>query len=214
MLGLGCTLSSECGTGGVCSNFEEDLNMNGAVDACDPDRVPLFAADVFETPACWAAGTCSPADFPQDWGVIRTFEYDVPDGPIEDAWLLGTWGGDVFDSSAPAEIYLEGILITECVEFDPCWQPGSTVDWNGGRGFLLSSLGVDFSDPGVQADFADGSAELSVIQNDVISTHFSNLKLYVPEPGTLASLMSGGLFLAWVGRAGRRGRSRPTTRRR
>jgi hypothetical protein len=167
---------------------------------------PFFVADLFETPPCWFSGGCSAGDFPFDWGVVRSFTYTIPaDKAVEDALLNGTWGGDVFNSSAPVEVYLEGILVTECLVTDPCWSGASTVDWNSGNGFLLSDLGVDFTDPSVQALFADGSADLSLIQTDTISSHISNLSLtlFVPEPSGVIGLLVGAGWLAALAAVGR-----------
>jgi hypothetical protein len=171
---------------------------------------PFFVADVLVTPPCWSGGGCTPGDFPFDWGIVRTFDYTIPVGQgVEDVLINGTWGGDVFNSSAPVQVYLEDILVTECLVTDPCWSEASKVDWNGGAGFLLSDLGVDFMDPAVQALFWDGSADLSLIQTDTISANISNLSLtlYVPEPGGLAGLLAG---VGWLGALGMNRRRRGT----
>jgi hypothetical protein len=39
-LGAECQQASDCGTGGFCSQAQEDLNMNGIGDACDPILLP------------------------------------------------------------------------------------------------------------------------------------------------------------------------------
>lgn len=171
---------------------------------------PFTAADVFETPPCWFGSGCTPADFPYDWGTLRTFSYEIPAGrSVVDARLEGTWGGDFFNSTAPVEVRLEGILVAECLEFQPCWDESAKEDWNGGAGFLLSDLGVDFGDPAVRALFEDGAASLSVVQTDVISANFSNLSLtlYLPEPGAGVALAFGiGGLVALSGlRRGERG---------
>ncbi|MBW2233100.1 MAG: thrombospondin type 3 repeat-containing protein [Deltaproteobacteria bacterium] len=211
--GLWCGANVDCGAGGFCSMGQEDDYMvpDGVGDACDPRVVPFYEADVLATPECFFSGGCTPADFPADWGVIRTFRYGMPPGePVTDVRIQGTWGGDVFNGSAPAEIYLEGVFIAECLASNPCWDEVSTVDWNGGAGFLLSDLGLDFSDPSVRSRFEDGDAELSVIQNDETSVHMSNLKLtvYLPEPGGLLGLGAGGLLLACLNRLRDRRRMR------
>jgi hypothetical protein len=168
---------------------------------------PFSVPDVFETPPCWFSGGCTPDDFPFDWGIVESFGYTLGPGQvIEDVLINGTWGGDAFNSSAPVEVYLEGILVTECLVTDPCWSEASKVDWNGGDGFLLSELGVDFTDPAILALFSDGSADLSLVQNDEISVNISNLSLtlFVPEPSVAAGLIVGLGWLAMLG-----GRRRP-----
>jgi hypothetical protein len=168
------------------------------VDGCPTMLGPFTLPDVVKTPSCWFSESCTPDDFPFDWGIVETFEYTLTPGwGIEDILINGTWGGDVFNSSAPVEVYLEGILVTECLMTDPCWSEASKVDWNGGEGFLLSDLGVDFTDPAILALFWDGSADLSLIQTDIISANISNLSLtlYLPEPGGVAGLLVG---LGWL----------------
>jgi hypothetical protein len=39
-LGAECQLSTDCGTGGFCSLAQEDTNMDGTGDACDPILLP------------------------------------------------------------------------------------------------------------------------------------------------------------------------------
>lgn len=173
-----------------------DAGGGGGLTEIGPVTVP----DVFQTPPCWfeSAG-CSSGDFPVDWGVLRTFTYAFPPGgTLTDVLIDGTWGGSLFGGTAPVEVYLEGFLVAECLVGQPCWDNASTVDWNGGAGFLLSDLGVDFSSPGVRALFEDGDAELSVVQNDEISANMSDLEvtLYLPEPDGLVSLVAGMLGVA------------------
>jgi hypothetical protein len=170
---------------------------------------PFPVADIFLTPPCWSGGGCTPANFPQNWGTVRTFSYAIPPGQsVLDARIKGTWGGAFFNSTAPVRVYLEGILVAECLASQPCWDEAAKVDWNGGAGFLLSDLGVDFGDPAVRALFEDGSAGLSVVQTDVISTNISNLSLTltVPEPAGIVPLLAGLAFL-WA-RAHARARAR------
>ena len=127
---------------------------------------PFFTADVFLTPDCWFTEPgCATEDFPVDWGVVGTFNYAISAGQqVEDVLINGTWGGGSgFGGTAPVQVFLEGILVAECIISDPCWVNTSTVDWNDGSGFLLSDLGVDFSSPAVRALFEDGSADLSVV---------------------------------------------------
>lgn len=133
---------------------------------------PFTTADVFLTPACWPA--CDPGDFPIDWGTIGTFDYSLPPGDeIVDAVVSGTWGdGAPFDSSAPVELYLDGVLVAECVRLAACWlDDGILVDWS-----------FSFADnlvPGFEALFTDGQAVLTAVQNDVISVILSNLELVI-----------------------------------
>ncbi|MCA9502523.1 MAG: hypothetical protein KC616_05540 [Myxococcales bacterium] len=169
---------------------------------------PFIVSNAFLTPDCFFQGGCTSGDFPIDWGVIRSFDYASALGPLDeilDVFIDGTWGGNFgFGGTAPIEVYLEGQLVAECLVGQPCWDNAATVDWNGGAGFLLSDLGVDFSAPAIQALFDDGVADLSVVQNGLTSVNLSNLLLevHVPEPGFASGL--GVALLGVVGLALRR----------
>ena len=147
--------------------------------AADPLTLgPFSVTDIFETPTC--APTCQPADFPEDWGALRTFSYTLKgDDQVTDVLIDGTWGG-VNQWSAPVQVYLEGILVAQCTASDPCiTDVTGRVGWNSGAGFLLSTLGVDFNSPATRALFEDGSATLSIIQTDATDVDLSNLELTV-----------------------------------
>lgn len=174
---------------------------------------PFSVTNIFQTPPCWSGGGCTPANFPYNWGILRTFSYSIPPGQhVAEARINGTWGGTAFPSTAPVEVYLEGILVARCLVSQPCWSQMETSAWNGNSGFLLSHLGVNFGDPAVRALFEDGAATLSVIQTDVISANMSNLRLtlYVPEAGGLAMLNAG--LLGLTGLAAIRSRARGVRR--
>ncbi len=141
---------------------------------------PFTTSNVFLTAPCWPS--CSPGDFPIDWGTIGTFNYMLPPGDeIVDVVVSGTWGdGAPFDSSAPVELYLDGVLVAECVQLAACWlDDGVLVDWS----FSFADNAV----PNFAPLFTDGEAILTAIQNDQISVILSNLSLIIvtrPAPTT------------------------------
>jgi hypothetical protein len=153
--------------------LQEDADDDGKGDACDPPQVDdTGASDVFLTPSCYP--DCQPSDFPRDWGVLHTFLFSLPaDEEVGEVRISGTWGDvDNFDSSAPADIYLDGVPVAECIEFDPCWQEDDQfVDWS----FSFLAAGV----PNLEGLFRDGEAELTAIQNANISLILSNLRLQI-----------------------------------
>lgn len=164
---------------------------------------PFSVADVFQTPPCWTGGGCTPANFPYDWGVLRTFTYTLPPGQhIAEARINGTWGSSSLSSTAPVDVYLEGRRVARCLVGQPCWSQLTTSAWNGNSGFLLSHVGVSFADPAVRALFEDGTATLSVVQNDVVSASISNMRLtlYLPEPEASSMGWAGLLGLVGLGR--------------
>jgi hypothetical protein len=205
---------------GLDNDGDDLYDAADIIDCPEPEPAilgPFTVSDVFATPDCFFEGGCTGEDFPVDWGVIRTFNYSsalTPGDEVIDIFIDGTWGGNSgYSGTAPVELYLEGIPVTECLIFEPCWDSASTVDWNGGAGFLLSDLGVDFSNPAVRALFEDGTAELSVIQNDLTSVNLSNLRLMVhvvPEPSRIAGIVAGSVMLLVLGRLRNRWQRPPT----
>jgi hypothetical protein len=152
--------------------LQEDSDFDGAGDVCDPPELDQSVPDYVNTPSCWPS--CGPGDFPIDLGVIRSWSFTIPPGEeVGEVIISGTWGDvDSFDSSAPVQLFLDGILVAECTTSDPCWlDDGQYIDWS--FNFLLNDV------PDFQALFADGEAELTAIQNDVISVILSNLNLKV-----------------------------------
>ncbi len=173
--------------------LQEDADFDGMGNACDPPEVDdTGASDVFLTPGCYPG--CQPSDFPIDWGVFHTFEYSLPgDEEIAEVIISGTWGDvDNFDSSAPAEIFLDGVPVAECIEGALCWQTdGQFVDWS----FSFLAAGV----PDLEGLFRDGEAELTATQNDEISLILSNLQLQIYtrpiQSNPVPSISAGGLAL-------------------
>lgn len=153
---------------------------------------PITAPDVFITAPCYPG--CDPSDFPIDWGTIRTFNYTVPPGhQVIDAVVSGTWGdGAPFDSSAPVELYLDGVLVAECVKFALCWlDDGQLVDWS--FGFAANSV------PGIDSLFGDGQANLTAVQNDEISVILSNLQLVLTTQQAIPPTQAIVRFVDTVG---------------
>lgn len=130
--------------------------------------------DVFLTPPCWFTGGCTAASFPHNWGVVGNITFDIPqNSQITDVIISGSWGDvDTFDSTAPVEIYVDGELIAECIDGDPCWLDGTgLVDWS----FSFAKSGS----ANWQNKFLDGVAEISIVQNAEISVVLSNIKVQV-----------------------------------
>ncbi|MCW8929777.1 MAG: PEP-CTERM sorting domain-containing protein [Gammaproteobacteria bacterium] len=125
--------------------------------------------------------------FPHDLGVVKTFNFEV--GDVLAATISGTWGNAAFSaSSSGADIYLDNILVAQCIEFASCWLNSTgTQSWS--YTFSSSDLLTGILD--------DGMAELRVVQTSSTNVRLGALTLSgrvkkVPEP---ASLLLIGLGL-------------------
>ncbi|NNF17476.1 MAG: PEP-CTERM sorting domain-containing protein [Gammaproteobacteria bacterium] len=140
----------------------------------------------------------SPGDtsgFPIDLGDVGTFVFAT--GDMLSATLSGTWGNsDYALSSAGADVFLDGILVAQCVEFDSCWQDATgTLAWS--YTFTAADLALGILD--------DGMANLSVIQTSSFSVRLGSLALdgevvATPEPGIYSLLGIGMIGLVLVRR--------------
>ena len=183
------SMDSEVLVGGT--GFEVEYRYTFAEDTTSTIG-PITASNVFITPSCFPG--CDPSDFPIDWGTIRTFNYTVPPGrQVVDAVVSGTWGdGSPFDSSAPVELYLDGVLVAECVQFALCWlDDGQLVDWS--FGFAANAV------PGIDTLFGDGQANLTAVQNDEISVILSNLELVLTTESAIPPTQAIVRFVDTVG---------------
>jgi hypothetical protein len=75
------------------------------------------------------------APFPNPSLEIGTFNYTLPAGEeIVSATISGTWGGNLFNSSAPARLFVDlaaiVIQVAQCIEEEPCWfESTGPVSW-------------------------------------------------------------------------------------
>jgi len=180
----------------IYNPLQEDADYDGKGDVCDPPQVDdTGVSDFFATPSCYP--NCQPSDYPIDWGVVHTFLFSLPaDEEVGEVIISGTWGDvDNFDSSAPAYIYLDGVLVAECIEFDLCWQEDDQfVDWS----FSFRTAGV----PNLEGLFRDGEAELTAVQNADISLILSNLLLQIYTRSAPAEATVPVSPVVWLGVAG------------
>jgi len=144
----------------------------------------------------------SSSGFPIDLGTVGTFTFAA--GDVLDATISGTWGNfDFPDSSAGADIFIDGLLVAQCVEFADCWQNSTgTVLWS--YTFTAADLLSGILD--------DGIANLQIIQTSSTTVRLGDLTLSgnvdinaVPEPGTLV-LAGIGLLGLGLGRRRRPGK--------
>jgi hypothetical protein len=68
--------------------------------------------------------------FPNPANLVGTFSYTLPsDEKIVSAVIEGTFGNSVFPSSAGVDVYLDNLLVAQCIEFEPCWSGFEPVNW-------------------------------------------------------------------------------------
>jgi hypothetical protein len=124
------------------------------------------------------------ASDPYPLAAVSVGTFNVP-STITDVTISGTFGNSQGPASAGVDLYLDSILVGQCVKNDPCWTTGS-VAWN--YTFNSSDLGI----------FADGAVELIAIQTSEYSIRLGITELQysiVPLPSAAWLMISGLLGL-------------------
>lgn len=140
------------------------------------------------------------ATFPRPETTIWTYNYTVPTGQVvTGATIQGFFGNSTFNTTAPVDLYLDGVRIAQCVAGAPC------AGANGAAGPVAFSF--TFADFAV---FADGRAVLPIVQTGPGAVRLGQTSLTlqtssVPEPATMFLLGTG---LASVAAVIRRRRNR------
>lgn len=140
------------------------------------------------------------ATFPRPETTIWTYNYTVPAGQVvTGATVQGFFGNSTCNTTAPVDLYLDGVRIAQCVAGAPCTGAGGAT---GPVPFSYS-----FS---TFAVFTDGRAVLSIVQTGPGAVRLGQTSLTlqtspVPEPATMFLLGTG---LASAAAIMRRRRSR------
>jgi hypothetical protein len=133
------------------------------------------------------SGECSPTPCS-----VGTFQFTIPDGEqISAALLEGTFGNSGAMSSAPVDLRLDGVLVAQCMDAQPCTMSDVAVPWS--HGFSLHELAV----------LADGMATLGAEQLGGLMVRLGETTLTittVPEPSSGLLVALGLLTLAPVRR--------------
>lgn len=138
--------------------------------------------------------------FPRPSLTVGTFNFTLPPGfQIGSAFLSGTFGNSVNGTTAPVNISLDSLQITQCAPGAPCTGAFGT---SGPTPFFFSFTGANFS------LLTDGAAVFTISQLGAGAVRLGNLTLTVvslPEPASMVLLGSGIAVLAagWRRRKGR-----------
>ena len=131
--------------------------------------------------------------FPTEERTVGIFTYAVPlHESIVSASVSGTFGNSTVSSSAPFEMFVDGVFLGECLITSPCYQKGL----------------VDFSfDAPNLSDLMDGSLTLSIVQTDQYFIRLGETTLTIettPTPIPAAAWLFGSGLLGLVGIARRK----------
>ncbi len=127
---------------------------------------------------------------------VGTFSYNLPSSePLISATVSGIFGASPNFSTAPVDLFIDGLLVAQCGLSDPCTGSGSAVPW-------IHTFSV-----GEFSLLLDGKATLTASQLTPIAVAFSSMTLTletltqdpdppgggnpIPEPGTIVLLGSG-----------------------
>jgi MYXO-CTERM domain-containing protein len=126
---------------------------------------------------------------------VGLFEYAIPAGQtIVGATLVGSFGNANATSTAPVEVFLDGLTVAECLSGQNCTMSDVPLTWR----YVLDAAELPL--------LADGSAALSALQNGGLLVRLGPTTLRiqtVPEPSSALLAAAGLLALA-----GRRRRKR------
>jgi hypothetical protein len=131
--------------------------------------------------------------FPTAEQIVGVFSYAVPiHESIVSASVSGTFGNSTVSSSAPVEMFVDGVFLGECLITSPCYQVG-LVDFS----FDVPNLG----------DLMDGSLTLSIVQTNQYFTRLGVTTLTIettPTPIPATAWLFGSGLLGLVGIARRK----------
>lgn len=131
--------------------------------------------------------------FPTAEQIVGIFTYAVPTHEsIVSASVSGTFGNSTNSSSAPLDMFVDGVFLGECLMTSPCYHGG------------LDDFSFDVTN---LSDLMDGSLTLSIVQTDQYFTRLGMTTLTIettPTPIPAAAWLFGSGLLGLVGIARRK----------
>lgn len=133
--------------------------------------------------------------FPNPPNLVGTFSYTLPsDEAIVSAVIEGTFGNSVFPTSSGVDLYLDGLLVAQCVEFEQCWNGPGPVNWR----FTFDQSNFSLLEEGIAGLTAAQTSEFITRLGETTLTieTASEPSASIPEPTTILGLLAvvGGLF--------------------
>lgn len=120
-------------------------------------------------------------------GLIGDFVFSVPAGDVVTAATIsGTFGNSLNPTSGALTLYLDGILVAECVYLATCWFQGASWSYT----FSAAELATGFLNDGIGTLVQNATAGFTRLGS--LTLRGQTTAASVPEPTTL-SLLGAGL---------------------
>lgn len=135
--------------------------------------------------------------FPTPQNLVGIFSYTISSNEnITSAVISGTFGNSVFASSAGVDVYLDGLLIAQCFEFDNCWNSPSPESWS----FTFDNSHFSLLEDGearlTASQTSEFVARLGITTLTIETKTITDPPTSIPEPTTLVGLLGAVVGLS------------------